>query len=699
MSDNDTLDPPVNRERFLSILNDITYAALEIQDLDELMQLLADRLADIIGADGCYLTQWEEASGQTIPGAAYGELRDTYKTVIPEQGEATITAAVLKLGKALIIDDAWNSKYASSRITRQFPAQSILALPIIQGKKKFGAALIAFHQHHQFSASEIENCEQAARQISLAIGNLHNVIALKASEEKHRISAEAMKQNQVHLDEAQANARMGSWENQPETDATVWSKELYRLFGIPESVAPPNDDEIFLLVDPKDRGRFARALLGAVRGSALSALDFKTVQGRQLVGHIHRDENSLRLSGTLQDVTEQRQLEGELVQARKMEAVGTLAGGIAHNFNNILTVIMGNYEILRPSTTENSVERKVLDQCLEAAERAASLTRQLLVVSRKQELSPSNLNLNVFIADLVDLLRPLIGDHIAISTTLSPSLGRIYADKGYLEQVIMNLILNARDALEAGGTLNIETKNVTKKGQHWAAITVTDNGPGIDSHNLPNIFDAFYTTKAEGKGTGLGLATVASIVEQSNGTIDVDSTPGKGTSISVFLPISEAEQNLDQSSDQSSDQNVKLDDTVTRHPNKIRQLNQGMILLVEDHESLRNIARFVLEEAGYQVLAAEDGLEALKLAKDCDHIDLLLTDVQLPEGLSGPRLAEKLKGRGHDLPTIFMSGLRDKLPEHATFLAKPFRPHELIAIVSEAIGYKAQAGGKPRVSE
>ena len=707
MSDNDALDPPINRERFFSVLNDITYAALEIQDLDELMQLLADRLAEIIGADGCLLTKWDEASGQTTPGAAYGAMRDTYKTLIPIQGEPTITAAVLKLGKTILIDDAWTTKYVSNRITRQLPAQSMLALPITQGEKKFGAALIAFHKHHQFSASEIENCEQAVRQISLAIGNLHNVIALKASEEKYRIAAEAMKQNQIHLDEAQANARMGSWEIQLETETLVWSKGLFRLFGIPDMAPPPSGEALFSLVDPDDRAHFARALRSAASGVALSALDFKTVQGRHLSGHIHRGEGSAKLSGTLQDVTEQRQLEEELVQARKMEAVGTLAGGFAHNFNNILTVIMGNYEILRPSTIENSVERKVLDQCLEAAERAAALTRQLLVLSRKQKLSPSSLNLNVFIYELVDFLRPLIGDHIDISTTLSPSLGRIYADKGHLEQVIMNLVLNARDALEAGGTLNIETKNVMKNRQRWASITVTDNGPGIDSDNLPNIFDAFYTTKAEGKGTGLGLATVASIIEQSKGTIDVDSTLGEGTSFNVFLPISEAEQNLDenlgkdldQSLGQSSHQNVEPDDTTRLHPNKIQLPNQGTILLIEDHESLRNVARLVLEETGYQVLAAGDGLTALKLAEDNEHIDLLLTDVHLPGGLSGPILAEKLKDHGRDLPTIFMSGLRDKLKGDATFLPKPFRPHELIAIVADVLGNKDQAGGKPQVSE
>lgn len=394
----------------------------------------------------------------------------------------------------------------------------------------------------------------------------------------------------------------------------------------------------------------------------------------------------------MQDVTEQRQLEERLIQARKMEAVGTLAGGIAHNFNNILTVIMGNYELLRSSTSENSVERKVLDQCLEAAERAASLTRQLLVVSRKQELRPCSLNLNALITDLTDLLRPLIGDHIAISTTLSSELGEIYADKGHLEQVVMNLVLNARDALQAGGNLNIETKNVTREGQSWAEIIVADNGPGIDSHSLPNIFDAFYTTKDEGKGTGLGLATVASIVEQSQGTIHVDSVIGQGTSFSVFLPITEVEQNIDKS--------LTPNGAITLHPNESQQPHHGIILLVEDHESLRNIAIFVLEEAGYQVLAAEDGLEALNLAKDSKHIDLLLTAVRLPEGLSGSRLAEKLKSRGHDLPTIFMSSLRKKLPEHATFLPKPFHPHELIAIVTEVLGDNAQAGGTTsRVSE
>lgn len=663
----------ISRERFLSVLNDITFDALETQDFDELLQLLADRLAEIIDADGCFITLWDEDSGQTTPGAAYGPLRDLYKQINVKPGEATITEAVLKAGKPLVVLDAWNTVEASSKITRQFPTQSLLGIPILQGKKKLGAALFAFNDHHDFLDQEIEYCEQAVLQISLAIANVKSLVALKASEEKYRLAAEALKQRETHLAEAQANAKMGSWENDIQLGNAVWSEGLFRLFDLPTDSEVPPDEALIKLVAKEDRKHFSDTLFAAVEDGELAPLEFKTAQGRHLVGEIFLDSNLNKVAGTFQDVTEQRKLEAELFQARKMEAVGNLAGGIAHNFNNILTVIMGNYEILRASTIAGSQERKVLDQCLDAADRAALLTRQLLVVSQKHELSPATINLNSLISELVSLLQPLIGDHISITTTLSPNLSMVYADPNHLEQVIMNLILNARDALEAGGKLNIHTESIEKEGLRWSAVTVKDSGVGIDPASLPHIFEPFFTTKDEGKGTGLGLATVASIVEQSHGSIETKSQLGIGTSITIYLPSSE-----------NSPETV----VATKAPAILqKQSAKNVILLVEDHESLRDIARFVLEKAGYQIFAAADGVEAKRLFAENPQPDLLLTDIQLPEGISGLQLAEEFRADLKDLPIIFMSGLRDDISKiaDATFLPKPFRPHELIAAVEKAL--------------
>jgi len=663
----------ISRKLFLSVLNDIIFDALETQDFDELLQRLVDRLAKIIDVDGCFITIWDEETGQTKPGAAYGPLRDVYKKIIMAPGKPTITDAVLEAGKPLVVQDAWNTTFASHRITRQFTAKSILGIPIFQGKKKLGAALFAFNDHRDFLDQEIEYCEQAVRQISLAIANVKNLAALKASEDKYRLAAEALKQRETHLAEAQENAKMGSWENDIQLGNAIWSEGLFRLFDLPINSEVPEDDDLIKLVAKPDRRHFSDTLFAAVEDRKLAPLEFKTIHGRHLVGEIFLDSKLNKIAGTFQDVTEQRQLQAELFQARKLESIGILAGGIAHNFNNILTVIMGNYEILRASPLAGSSERKVLDQCLAAVDRAALLTRQLLVVSQKHELSPAAINLNSLITELVNLLQPLIGGHISITTTLSPELSMVYADPSHLQQVIMNLTLNARDALESGGKLNIHTESIQKDGCNWSAVTVKDSGTGIDSANLPHIFEPFFTTKDEGKGTGLGLATVASIVEQSHGRIEVESQLGKGTSITLYLP---AREHLQESTTAIRSLAIPQNRPAT-----------NVVLLVEDHESLRNIAQFVLEKAGYKILTAADGVQAKRLFADNPHPDLLLTDIQLPHGISGIQLADELRAELNDLPIIFMSGLRDDISKFgdATFLPKPFRPHELVAAVEKAL--------------
>lgn len=683
---------PISRERFLSVLNDITFAALETRDLDELLQLLADRLADIIGADGCYITLWDNETDQVRPGAAYGPLREIYKEVVVEPGELTITHAVLKAGKSIVVPDLQNTNYTTNRITSMFPARSMLGIPIFQGETRLGAALFAFNEIHEFLDQEIDYCEQAVRQISLAIANVKNLVALKKSEENHRLAAEALQQREAHLLKAQANARMGSWENDIKLGNAVWSDELYRLFDLPPQSGVPEDGDLIELVAKQDRRHFSSTLFSAVETGELAPLEFETIHGRRLAGEIYLDSTKNKIMGMLQDVTQQRELENELFQARKMEAVGTLAGGIAHNFNNILTVIMGNYEILKASTSEGSPERKVLDHCLNATDRAAKLTRQLLVVSRKHELRPSNINLNLLVTDILALLQPLIGEHISIDTTLSSKPGMVHADPGHLEQVIMNLTLNARDALESGGRLSIKTGSIKRDGVLWSAVTVKDYGVGIAPASLPHIFEPFYTTKEEGKGTGLGLATVASIVEQSHGKIEVQSTPGEGTSITILLPTLDQKKAQKQGKKQgkkeerqSSRSNRQAEEIKSPQAENKKSVVQT-ILLVEDHESLRNIACFALEKAGYQVLAAADTEEARQIFYGSLAPELLLTDIQLPGG-TGIQLAEEFRATRRDLPVIFMSGLPDnqKNTGDSTFLAKPFRPFELIAAVKTVL--------------
>jgi two-component system, cell cycle sensor histidine kinase and response regulator CckA len=289
---------------------------------------------------------------------------------------------------------------------------------------------------------------------------------------------------------------------------------------------------------------------------------------------------------------------------------------------------------------------------------------------------------NELAGTLAELLKPLIGSHIATTTNLAPNLARVHADQGHLEQVIMNLMLNARDALEQGGKLRLTTKNIDKEGQRLISIEVSDDGPGIPAEILPHIFDPFFTTKDEGKGTGLGLATVASIVEQSGGYVTVESEPQSGARFTIHLPA------LEPSAATKIDA-IKSDDEASVPAQNVK------ILLVEDNESLRSLAQFILEQAKYTVVAVRDGIEALA-ASEHQSFDLLLTDVQLPQNISGPKIASQLQEQQPDLAVIFMSGLRESLPkqDNQIFLPKPFRPNELLSVVSKLL-----ASQRPRVSE
>lgn len=661
------------RERFLAVLNDITYAALEVQNFEELLQLLADRLAEIINADGCFLTLWDEATRSTIPGAAYGPLRDSYRKYAVKPNEPTLTRTVIDSDKTLIVKDAWDSDFALSHVSRQFPSRGLLAIPIKAGGRNLGAAIIAFERVHDFPPIEIEYCEQAVRQISLAIANGLTMDALKQSEQNQREIAEALLKREEHLDAAQAIAKMGSWERKAHQEIAVWSAGLFKLFGLEPQSSPPPQEVIYKLIVESDRQKLMDFLGQPVVTESTSRLEFRTIAGKYLTATLIRDNITGRFAGTVQDITEQRLLEAELFQARKMEAVGTLAGGIAHNFNNILTVIMGNYELLRCSIAEGSAESKTLNQCSEATERAAQLTRQLLVVSQNHELTPVPLDINVLITDMVELLAPLVGEHISVSTNFCSQSSVVNVDVGHLEQVVMNLVLNARDAIQDGGTLNIFTE--LRDIENTIVITVEDNGPGIPEADLPHIFDPFFTTKEVGKGTGLGLATVQSIIQQSHGDIEVDSEQGRGTRISIVLPM------ISNTASRPS----RLPDALTQ-PTIVTSPFVATILLVEDLESLRNLAQLALEKAGHQVISAERGDDALELAKSGISFDLILSDVQLP-GLSGPDLAGEIFKLRERTPVIFMSGLREPVADgpDVYFIPKPFRGKELLALINQAM--------------
>jgi two-component system cell cycle sensor histidine kinase/response regulator CckA len=384
------------------------------------------------------------------------------------------------------------------------------------------------------------------------------------------------------------------------------------------------------------------------------------------------------------DVTERRQLESQLLQAQKMEAVGRLAGGVAHDFNNSLGVILGYTELLMRQAGD--AQRGKLEQILKATHRASGLTRQLLAFSRKQIVVPQVLDLNALLSDLQKMLGRLIGEDIDLAIVPAADLGQVKADPGQLEQVVMNLCVNARDAMPDGGTLRIETANAELHAGEasqqepvasgrYVMLSVSDTGCGIEEELLSKIFEPFFTTKEPGKGTGLGLAMVYGIVKQAGGHVSAQSEPGRGTTFTIHLP------RIDEPS------------AAEVHEGPMPSKGSETILLVEDEAALRAIAREILEEHGYRVIEAGGANEAIEIVnRHPEPIHLLLTDVVM-RGMNGRALAESLAAARPGLRVLYMSGYTDDVIAHSGVLepgtlliTKPFTALALLGSVRQALG-------------
>jgi signal transduction histidine kinase/ActR/RegA family two-component response regulator len=399
------------------------------------------------------------------------------------------------------------------------------------------------------------------------------------------------------------------------------------------------------------------------------------------------------MRSTLQwNEVQREQLEGQLRQSQKMEALGRLAGGVAHDFNNLLTVIKGHSELLLDRMKVADAFYGSTQQIMKTADRAASLTRQLLAFSRMQVLQPKILDLNTLVADMSKLLRRLVREDIEFSFRLGDSLGRVKADPGQIEQVLLNLTVNASDAMPQGGKLTIETRKLKVDAAyalarpplrlgHYVQLVVTDTGHGMDAATMSRIFEPFFTTKESGKGTGLGLATVYGVVSQSGGFIWVESSPGNGARFEIYLPrVSEKEEAV--SYERASGRSRGGSETV---------------LVVEDEDEVRALASEFLSSAGYSVLTAKDGLEALEISERLGGaIQLLLTDVVMPK-MRGTELAQEMKARFPRLRVVYMSGYLEQDPccaailEKAIVLQKPFSRDSLVREIGDAFEDKGFA--------
>ncbi|MDD3627865.1 MAG: ATP-binding protein [bacterium] len=386
------------------------------------------------------------------------------------------------------------------------------------------------------------------------------------------------------------------------------------------------------------------------------------------------------------DISEKKNLEKQLFLSQKLEATGKLAGGIAHDFNNLLSIIMGSCDLIKLNLKEGDPVNARIHQIIRCSEHASLLTKQLLAFSRKQVLKPKILNINNILSNVEEMILRIIGEDVLLKKILSSEIGMIKADPGQIEQVIINIAINAKDAMRSGGILTIETSNVyldetysqlhisTKPGE-YVLLAITDTGHGMDEATLERIFEPFFSTKEQGEGSGLGLATVYGIVKQSGGNIWCYSEPGKGASFKVYFPVVEQKHEAENK-------------TIEKGSVKRNEI----ILVVEDQENIRDIACSVLEHAGFKVICASNGKDALNLCKKGEKsINLLYTDVIMPE-MNGKQLAEEVQKIYPDIKVLYTSGYTDNsivhygvLDEGINFIQKPFNMELLIKKINEVL--------------
>ncbi|HLX62051.1 MAG TPA: PAS domain S-box protein [Planctomycetota bacterium] len=520
------------------------------------------------------------------------------------------------------------------------------------------------------------------------MGTLLDITHRAASEAALRESEERFRQLAASIDEV-------FWMTDPAKNCMVyispgyekiWGRTCQRLYDSPRDWLDA--------IHPDDR---QRVLDAAVTKQEAGIYDekYRIVRPDGAVRWIHdrafpvRDAggNVIRIAGVAKDITTEMQLGAQLRQSQKLEAIGLLAGGIAHDFNNLLTVINGRSDMLLSRLKPDDSARRELELIRSTGERAANLTRQLLAFGRKQVLQPKALNLNSIAESMDRLLRRLLTEELHFVTVLDPNLKLVMADPSQIEQVIMNIAVNARDAMSAGGTLTLETKNAELDESYarmhanvapgkYVMLAISDTGCGMSEEVKARIFEPFFTTKEQGRGTGLGLSTVYGIVNQSNGHIQVYSEAGKGTSFKIYLP-------------------ALMTGAQTESPSAFApavQRGNELILVVEDEAELRELDRDILEASGFRVLAAANGVEALKVFdQHSAEIQMLLTDVVMPE-MGGAKLSEELLRRNPKLKVLFTSGYTDRailsggeLGAGINYLQKPFSPSALVRKVREVI--------------
>lgn len=478
----------------------------------------------------------------------------------------------------------------------------------------------------------------------------------------------------------QRMASIGGWVVDYPSGLVVWSEETYRIYEVDAALFQPTRVAYYGFLLPEDRLRVSDAEMKARRTGEPYHIEHRVVLPNGKTKHVREYAEVIvtngevtGLAGVVQDITEVKKLEVQLLQAQKLDSVGRLAGGIAHDFNNLLQVINGYTDILLEECGEEDPRHQYLTFVREAGERAATLTQQLLTFSRKQVPQLKLLDMNRAVAETEAIFRRIIGENIELRSLPDSTPCRVYADPGQMSQMMLNLAINARDAMPQGGALELATAKIVEDGLPYVELRVTDTGTGMTDEVLKHLFEPFFTTKERGSGTGIGLATVYGIVQQHDGRISVSSVLGEGSTFRILLPCAPEGAEVVSPSESNTESRAKGE----------------KILVVEDDDLVRRVASLALRECGYNPLEATDAGAALEIvAREGDSIAVVISDVVMP-GMSGTELVSHLRERHADMQFILMSGyteakrLGDALDYHnVRFMQKPFSLSEIVSHVS-----------------
>ncbi len=652
---------------------------------------LLNEICQIVVEAGGYRMAWigyaQDDEARSITPMAHAGAEEGYLAEITVTWDANEPngqgpgGEVIRTGRALVSDDV----ASDPRLAHWLPSaqergyRGNICLPLRSATRTFGVLALYAGEVHRTSAEELRLLQELADNLAFGIGKV------RAESERARLEVQVREQAAL-LDIAHEAILVKDLDGR----IVYWNRGAERTYGwsAADAIGRTAADLFHHGAGFQD-ARTALLARGEWRGEQVR----RTKAGHEITvdarWSLVRDEQGQPTSilAIATDITERRLLERQYQQAQKMEAIGQLASGVAHDFNNLLTVIQGFAGLVAEDATLDPRHAKDLGEVVKAAERAATLTKQLLAFSRQQVLQTAPLDVNVLLTDMTGMLGRLIGEHIDISLALAPSLSLALADRGQLEQVVMNLVVNARDAMPSGGLVTIETTDVELENSsfhkeaimhgHYVMLAVTDTGSGMTEETKQHLFEPFFTTKESGKGTGLGLSTTYGIVKQSKGYIWVYSELGRGTTFKVYLPCA------------NPDATVPTVRTEVMAP---RKRTSETVLLVEDDDGLRLLSTRILENAGYHVWVAANGDVAESVfAQHADSIDLMVTDVVMP-GCGGPELLSRLRQRAPTLRVLYMSGYTEPSAAHAAgidrgvpFVQKPFTAAEFIRQVRDAL--------------